>query len=124
MPKNLAVTGFIVSIMSLWVGLAAAEPPALEPKASPPPTTEPQPSKETVAPEGDDEALLGHGVVVESVGKGSALEKAGVQPGDVLYRWHRLPNPPANPDEASGELESPFDWWDVKSEQAPRAAID
>lgn len=31
------------------------------------------------------------GVVVETVGEGSVLEKAGLLPGDVLVSWERLP---------------------------------
>ena len=58
------------------------------------------------------------GIVIESVGKGSALEHAGLQPGDVLYRWRRRPNPPANPEPASGVFERPLDWWYVEVEQS------
>ena len=54
------------------------------------------------------------GVVVEEVGEGSALEKAGLRPGDVLLAWERLPAPPANPEGAQGTIESvgptPVSW--------------
>ena len=57
------------------------------------------------------------GVVLESVGLGSALEKAGLQPGDRLISWKRLPNPPANPEPERGMLRSPLDWWALCLEQ-------
>ena len=63
------------------------------------------------------------GVVVEEIGAGSALEKAGVRPGDVLYAWERLPNPPANPEAAKGEFASPFDWLWFEIEEAPRGVV-
>jgi tetratricopeptide (TPR) repeat protein len=63
------------------------------------------------------------GVVVEEVGKGSALEKAGLQSGDVLYAWERLANPPANPEATKGKLTSFFDWLDLETEQAPRGTV-
>jgi len=62
-------------------------------------------------------------VVVEDVGKGSALERAGLQPGVLLFSWERLPNPPANPETARGELHSPFDWMWLEVEQAPRGTV-
>ncbi len=63
-----------------------------------------------------------HGVVVEFVG-GWALEDAGIQAGDVLLSWMRLPSPPANPEAAEGVLASYFDWFDLKVEQAPRGTV-
>ena len=63
------------------------------------------------------------GVVVEEVGKGSAGEKAGIQPGDVVLSWVRVAAPPANPEEARGEIRSPFDFADVELEQAPRGEV-
>ena len=63
------------------------------------------------------------GVVVESVAKGSAGDRAGVQPGDVLLSWVRKPAPPANPAQARGEIRNPFDWMDVELEQGPRAEV-
>jgi len=64
----------------------------------------------------------GQGVVVESVG-GWALEKAGIQAGDVLLSWKRLPNPPANPEVAEGVLTSYFEWLELLEEQAPRGTV-
>jgi hypothetical protein len=52
------------------------------------------------------------GVVVESVAKGSAGDRAGLQPGDVLLSWVRKPAPPANRP-GPGEIRNPFDWMDV-----------
>ncbi|MCP4547133.1 MAG: tetratricopeptide repeat protein [bacterium] len=69
------------------------------------------------------EIAQGTGVVVESVGAGSALEKAGIRAGDVLLSWKRLPNPPANPEAADGVLTSYFDWLELQVEQAPRGTF-
>jgi CHAT domain-containing protein/Tfp pilus assembly protein PilF len=69
-----------------------------------------------------DQAPL-RGVVVEEVGKGSAGEKAGIRPGDVLLSWVRAAAPPANPDEPRGEIASPFDFADIELEQAPRGTV-
>ena len=59
------------------------------------------------------------GVVVEEVAEGSVLAQVGIRPGDVLLTWERLPNPPANPTQASGNLDSIFDWlwvdWDERA---------
>lgn len=63
------------------------------------------------------------GVVIEEVAQGSVLERAGLQAGDVLTRWIRLPVPPANPRMASGELVSPFEWRWLVVEQAPRGSV-
>ena len=65
----------------------------------------------------------GRGVVVEEVGEGSALKKAGLRPGDVVFAWERLPAPPANPRRAQGTIESVFDWMWPKIEQAQRGTI-
>src|SRR5215211_3962792 len=65
----------------------------------------------------------GSGVVVEEVGKGSALEKAGLRPGDLLLAWERSPDPPANPGGGQGEIRTVFDWLWVKTEQAPRGNV-
>ena len=63
------------------------------------------------------------GVVVEEVGRGSALEKAGLRPGDFLFAWERPPDPRANPEGGQGEIRTVFDWWWVKTEQAPRGTV-
>lgn len=65
----------------------------------------------------------GPGVVVESIGQGSALEEAGLQPGDLLFAWERLPDPPANPEGGKGEIQTVFDWSWIQTEQAPRGAV-
>src|SRR5262245_31706435 len=63
------------------------------------------------------------GIVVEDVGTGSALEAAGIRPGDLLFAWERPPDPPANPEGGAGEIRTVFDWSWVKSEQAPRGTV-
>lgn len=84
---------------------------------SPPPAVAPEaPAAEEV------EAGEPTGVVVESVG-GWTLEKAGVQAGDVLLSWKRLPAPPANPEAAEGVLAGYFDWEELLIEQAPRGTV-
>lgn len=70
-----------------------------------------------------EEPLVLPGVVIEEIPKGSALEKAGLQVGDVVLSWERLPNPPANPEGARGELGSYFDWVEFEEEQVPRGAV-
>src|SRR5262249_47352952 len=60
------------------------------------------------------------GVVVEEVGRGSALEGAGLRPGDLLFAWERAPDPPANSEDGKGEIRTVFDWLWVTIEQAPR----
>jgi CHAT domain-containing protein len=62
-------------------------------------------------------------VVVESVAKDSALEKAGLQQGDLIVAWERLPNPPSNPQGAHGRIEDYGDWIALKEEQTPRGSI-
>lgn len=63
------------------------------------------------------------GVVVTSVLAGSAGDRAGIRPGDLLSTWTRGPHPPANPDEAQGSLETPLDLMAVELEQAPRGEV-
>src|SRR5579863_2559728 len=55
------------------------------------------------------------GVVIESVAKNSAGEKAGIQMGDILLNWVR-----AN---ARGPIESPFDLAQAEIEQAPHGNV-
>ncbi len=50
------------------------------------------------------------GVVVAEVGEKSALEKAGLRPGDILFSWERLPSPPANPQAAQKDASAPYYW--------------
>ncbi|MEP7010270.1 MAG: CHAT domain-containing tetratricopeptide repeat protein [Acidobacteriota bacterium] len=85
----------------------------------------PQPvQKELAAPEASPSPTAEEltGVVVESLG-GWTLEKAGVQAGDVLLSWKRLPAPPANPEPAEGVLAGYFDWEELLIEQAPRGTV-
>ena len=63
------------------------------------------------------------GVVVEEVSKGSSGERAGIRVGDVLIRWERSASPPANPQQADGEIALAFDWLWVEIEQGPRATL-
>lgn len=70
-----------------------------------------------------EDPLVLPGVVIEEIPKGSALEKAGLQVGDVILSWERLPNPPANPEGVQGALMSYFDWQELEVEQVPRGAV-
>ncbi|HSS52913.1 MAG TPA: CHAT domain-containing protein [Thermoanaerobaculia bacterium] len=63
------------------------------------------------------------GLVVESVKEESALDKAGLQPGDILFSYQRLPKPPANPNPAFGVLRSVVDWDELVVNQAPRGTV-
>ena len=63
------------------------------------------------------------GVVVEDVMEGFVAHQAGLQAGDVLLRWERAASPPANPEPASGDLDSPFGLLEVEIEQAPRGEL-
>src|SRR5262249_52873611 len=69
---------------------------------------------------GEDPAVLAPGVVADVMAKGSAAEKAGIKPGDVIVSWFRASSPPANPEPVQGQLVSPFDLVEVEVEQAPR----
>ncbi|HYN22557.1 MAG TPA: CHAT domain-containing protein, partial [Thermoanaerobaculia bacterium] len=68
-------------------------------------------------------ATATEGVVLEEVGQGSTLERAGLRSGDLLVAWERSPEPPANPEGAAGELRTVFDWLWMKAEQAPRGPV-
>jgi CHAT domain-containing protein/tetratricopeptide (TPR) repeat protein len=63
------------------------------------------------------------GVVVAEVVAGSVASRGGLQVGDVLLTWTREAALPANPAEASGAIESPFDLVEARTEQAPRGRI-
>jgi len=63
------------------------------------------------------------GVVVEDIGKGSAGEKAGLQTGDVILAWERMPNPPVHPQRTHGTIESIFDWIRIRWEESPRGPV-
>lgn len=73
---------------------------------------------QTIAPAAEEPLVL-PGVVIEEIPKDSALEKAGLQVGDVILSWERLPNPGG----ARGELISYFDWLELEVEQVPRGAV-
>ena len=64
------------------------------------------------------------GVVVEKVGKTSALYKAGVLPGDLLFTWERMAEPPANQKGAQGQFKNVFYWRIFLIEQTPRGRIN
>ena len=64
------------------------------------------------------------GVVVYDVTDGSAFAEAGIRREDVILAWRRLPSPPANPEEASGEIASAFDYMWFALEQAPRGEVE
>jgi CHAT domain-containing protein/Tfp pilus assembly protein PilF len=66
---------------------------------------------------------LPHGVVVEDVGKDSAGEKAGIRPGDVLLSWTRVTGQSTNPEEARGEIQSPFEFGEIEREQSPHGDL-
>jgi CHAT domain-containing protein/Tfp pilus assembly protein PilF len=83
----------------------------------------PEAEQPSVAAPAPAEAVVLPGVVIEEISKGSALEKAGLQVGDVILSWERLPNPPANPEGARGNLDNPFDWMWLEIEQAPRGVV-
>jgi CHAT domain-containing protein/Tfp pilus assembly protein PilF len=104
-----------------WFPYLPAAPPEAPPQAvavETGVTGEPQ----TATP-ASEEPLVLPGVVIEEIPKGSALEKAGLQVGDVILSWERLPNPPANPGGASGKIDSPFDWMWLEIEQGPRGMV-
>jgi CHAT domain-containing protein/Tfp pilus assembly protein PilF len=54
-------------------------------------------------------------VVVESLTKYGAAERAGLVEGDLLLTWTR--------GDAGGEIQSPFDLLDLEMEQVPRGAV-
>src|SRR5215203_1014803 len=100
--------------------------PPLPPEAQPPAVAvetgvagELQPA----APAPEEPILVLPGVLIEEIPKESALEKAGLQVGDVILSWERLPNPPASPEGASGKIDSPFDWMWLEIEQVPRGVV-
>src|SRR6266702_329542 len=60
-------------------------------------------------------AGLKPGMVLEHVDKNSPIEKAGFQPGDILLHWAR--------GDLSGDFDSPFDFYNLEAEQAPRGPV-
>ncbi len=65
---------------------------------------------------GDGQGGRSRGVVVEEVGDGSALAKAGIRVGDVLLSW-------TSASSETGEIFSPFEWEWLTLEQAPRGTV-
>jgi hypothetical protein len=59
----------------------------------------------------DSESGLRPGVVVEKVLHHGACERAGIRKGDLLLRWTR--------GDAGGPIHSPFDLWELETEEAP-----
>src|SRR2546430_1497482 len=55
------------------------------------------------------------GVVVERVEQAEEAEVAGVQVGDQIVEWSRAGS--------SGRIESPFDWVEMLTEEAPRGTV-
>jgi len=130
---RLAVLLGLFAVLAACGGDGVPENGASPSAASTPPTGEVEPpaalEEEAEAPPvpvqpAEQESEPPRGVVVEEIGVGSALEKAGLQVGDVVLSWRRLPNPPANPQEAKGDLRSPFDWMWMEIEQAPRGTVE
>ena len=80
----------VLALYFLWLPAfplspSEAEPPAVESGVAGKP--------QTVS--AFEEPLVLPGVVIEEIPKDSALEKAGLQVGDVILSWERLPSPPA-----------------------------
>ena len=63
------------------------------------------------------------GVVVEIVTAGSALDKAGIRPGDIVLSWESSP-PSGAASRVFQDLSSPFEWLWLAGEQAPRGPVD
>lgn len=63
------------------------------------------------------------GIVLEEIGQGTALEKAGLKPGDLVVHWKRNPSPSDSFKRAEGGLQSPFDWMQLVIEEAPRGPL-
>jgi CHAT domain-containing protein/Tfp pilus assembly protein PilF len=113
-------SAFVFFLYFPWFPLPPLPPAAQAPAVTVGSGTAGESQTAASAPE---EPLVLPGVVIEEIPKGSALEKAGVQVGDVILSWERLPNPPANPEGASGKISSPFDWMWLEIEQAPRGVV-
>src|SRR5712691_9504018 len=73
--------------------------------------------------EGSSEAARA-GVVVEAVAHGSAGEKSGMQPSDLIVSWSRTMAPLGRlPASEAERIESAFDLLEAEIEQAPRGAV-
>ncbi|MCH9649223.1 MAG: CHAT domain-containing protein [Deltaproteobacteria bacterium] len=73
--------------------------------------------------EEDKEHLESFGVIVERVGVESAIELAGIEPGDLLLSWEAVDAHGAHPRLTSGRFETFGDWISLELEQAPRGEI-
>ena len=62
-------------------------------------------------------------IVVEEISLGSALERGGVNKGDVYFSWELTPNTTSNPPKSKGILKSVYDWMELEIEYAPRGSI-
>ena len=63
----------------------------------------------------DEKSTVEPGVVVKAVEAGRQGDKAGLKVGDVILGWSR--------GDASGKIESPFDFFQVVVEQRPRGIV-
>jgi hypothetical protein len=61
-------------------------------------------------------SVLKKGLVVESLVAHFEAERAGIKPGDILLKWSR--------NGKGGDLESPFDLWFTRLEQASRGTVE
>jgi CHAT domain-containing protein/Tfp pilus assembly protein PilF len=63
------------------------------------------------------------GIVLTDIGRGTALAKVGVHPGDLMLSWLRRSSFPSEGCPEEGRFESPFDWRWFETEQAPRGTV-
>ena len=63
------------------------------------------------------------GVVVEKVAIGTALDDAGVQPGDRFYSWYRDTDPPSSDISGKIPFTSVFSWMRFVYETAPLGSV-
>lgn len=68
-------------------------------------------------------SLPNTGIVLETITKESVLEKAGLQPGDVLHSWQLISTLGDKGESQEGRFASPFDWQWVEIEQAQRGTV-
>ena len=62
-------------------------------------------------------------VVIEKVGDGSSLARAGIQVEDAVIAWERTANPAKRRPAARGRIRSVLDWMELEAEQAPLGPI-